>query len=173
MSRYLEAERGEKFGPSDDGNLVAAATSRGRCKSELRGGARSEEGVSILAAVSRSGGLSKGKPLLRPWAAARGASSSSHSSSRRLEESSSYPTSSAWFRTPFSPEQEPSLYLLMRGKVSPGAMLNFARRRGNRVKWAIRAGGVVLMWMGGASLLSFLPPSQHTYRLSADSHRAL
>ena len=36
-------------------------------------------------------------------------------------------------------------------------MLRYARRRGNRVKWAIRAGGALLMWFGGQSLLSFLP----------------
>jgi len=45
----------------------------------------------------------------------------------------------------------------MRGKVSPEAMLRYARRRGNRVKWAIRAGGTLLMWFGGTTLLSFLP----------------
>ena len=157
VSRYLEAERGENLGHRMTAISLPPPPVVGDARVSFAEVPAPEEGVSILAAVSRSGGLSKGKPLLRPWAAARGASSSSHSSSRRLEESSSYPTSSAWFRTPFSPEQEPSLYLLMRGKVSPGAMLNFARRRGNRVKWAIRAGGVVLMWMGGASLLSFLP----------------
>ena len=41
--------------------------------------------------------------------------------------------------------------------MSPEAMLRYARRRGSRVKWAIRAGGALLMWFGCTSLLSFLP----------------
>jgi hypothetical protein len=54
-------------------------------------------------------------------------------------------------------EQRPSLFMLVRGRVSPNGMLDLARRRGGRVTWLLRAAGAGLMWLGGGLLLSFLP----------------
>ena len=92
------------------------------------------EGVSILAAVSTGGrrGLSAQQPELRPWRAPSRVATSSASSA-------------------------PTLFMLVRGRVSPAEMIDLARTKSARVKWALRTVGALLMWAGGSMLLSWLP----------------
>ena len=90
------------------------------------------EGVSILASLDRRGDQ---KPTLKPWFASRTRDEDAFEDGRR----------------------QPTLFMLVRGQRSAGAMLDLARRKADRMKWLLRGTGAALMWAGGWCVLSFLP----------------
>lgn len=115
----------------DDGVSILAAV--GGAPSRLRGGGGGSGG--------RSGG--NAKPVLRPWV--------SDAAAKDADEAALGGGGSNWLNS------APSLFMLVRGRVGPQAMLQLARQKSDRLKWLLRGIGAFAMWGGFAMTLSFLP----------------
>ena len=99
-----------------------------------------EDGVSILGALKQSEHGSG--PVLRPWA--RDSATVDAGASRGA-------------RGRLGSAGQPTLFMLVSGRIGAREMLGMARRHSDRRKWGVRAAGAGLMGLRFACTLSFLP----------------